>query len=129
VVAPDGVRVEPNHVYVLPPNADLLIQAGTLSLVPRAYTGHLHLPINRFFESLARDQEGLAVGVVLSGTGSDGTNGIRAIEGHGGIALAQDSTAEHSGMPESAIATGCVDFISSPPGLARELVRLGAQMR
>lgn len=126
VFATDGVRVEPNHVYVLPPNADLLIQAGILNLVPRVYTRHLHLPINQFFESLAEDQESLAVGVVLSGTGYDGTNGIKAIKSHGGIALAQDTTAQFSGMPESAIATGCVDFISSPPGLARELVRLGA---
>lgn len=126
VVATHGVRVEPNHVYVLPPNADLLIQAGVLNLVPRVYTRHPHLPINQFFESLAQDQESLAVGVVLSGTGYDGTNGIKAIKSHGGIALAQDTTAQFSGMPESAIATGCVDFISSPPELARELVRLGA---
>jgi two-component system, chemotaxis family, CheB/CheR fusion protein len=108
--------------------SDLLIRAGILNLVPRAYTGHLHLPINQFFESLARDQESLAVGVVLSGTGSDGTNGIQAIMSHGGTALAQDTTAQFSGMPESAIATGCVDFVSSPPGLARALVRLGARV-
>jgi len=127
VVATDGVRVEPNHVYVMPPNADLLIRAGILNLVPRAYTGHLHLPINQFFESLALDQESLAIGVVLSGTGSDGTEGVKAIMSHGGLALAQDTTAEYSGMPESAIATGCIDFVSSPPGLARALVRLRAR--
>ncbi len=126
VAATDGVRAEPNHVYVLPPNAGLLIQAGVLNVIPRVDTGGLHLPINQFFESLALDQESLAVGVVLSGTGFDGTNGIKAIKGHGGIALAQDTTAQYAGMPESAIATGCVDFILAPSGLARELVRLGA---
>jgi two-component system, chemotaxis family, CheB/CheR fusion protein len=126
VFASDGVAAEPNHVYVLAPNDGLLMQAGVLRVVPRVGTGGLHLPINQFFESLAVDQESLAVGVVLSGTGYDATNGIKAIKGHGGIALAQDSTAQHAGMPESAIATGCVDFVMAPPRLAQELARLGA---
>jgi two-component system, chemotaxis family, CheB/CheR fusion protein len=128
VVATDDVRVEPNHVYVLPPNTGLLIQAGILNVVPRVGTGGLHLPINQFFESLALDQESLAIGVVLSGTGFDGTNGIKAIKAHGGITLAQDTTAQYAGMPESAIATGCVDFILPTAGLARELVRLGTNV-
>lgn len=125
VAATDGARVEPNRVYVLPPNAGLRIQAGVLRLVDRVDTGGLHLPIDQFFESLAIDQESLAVGVVLSGTGFDGAHGVKAIKAGGGIALAQDSTAQQTSMPESAIATGCVDFVLPPAGLARELVRVG----
>lgn len=120
----DGVCVEPNRIYVMPPNAGALIQQGRLHLTARVEQGGLHLPINRFFEALAQDQEGLAVGVVLSGTGFDGSEGIKAIKREGGITLAQDSTAQYPGMPDSAIATGCVDFVLPPAGLARELRRL-----
>jgi two-component system CheB/CheR fusion protein len=127
VAASDGARVEPNHVYVIPPNAGLLISQGVLKLVPRSEAGGLHLPINRFFESLALDRDGLSGAVVLSGTGFDGTEGIKAIKREGGITLAQDATAQYTSMPQSAIATGCVDFILPPAGLARELRRLGAQ--
>jgi two-component system, chemotaxis family, CheB/CheR fusion protein len=122
----EGVRVQPNHVYVMPPNAGLLVNRGRLSLVPRLEQGGLHLPINRFFESLAQDQEGRAVGIVLSGTGFDGTEGIKAIKREGGITLAQDSTAQYPSMPESAVATGFVDFVLPPAGLARELRRVVA---
>jgi len=122
----DGVRVERDHVYVVPPNAGLLIGQGVLKVVPRLEEGGLHLPIDRFCESLALDRDGLAVGVVLSGSGFDGTEGIKAIKREGGIALAQDATAAFGSMPESAIATGCVDFILPPAGLARELARIGA---
>jgi two-component system, chemotaxis family, CheB/CheR fusion protein len=122
--ATDGVKVEVNHVYVMPPNAGLLIHDGRLNLVPRVEQGGLHLPINRFFESLSEDRGGLAVGVVLSGTGFDGSEGIRSIKEAGGIALAQDATALYASMPESAVATGCVDFVLPPSGLARELRRL-----
>jgi two-component system CheB/CheR fusion protein len=124
--ATDGLCVEKNHVYVIPPNAGLLVAGGVLRLVPRSDEGGVHLPINRFFESLALDRDGLAGGVVLSGSGFDGTDGIKAIKREGGITLAQDATAEYGSMPESAIATGCVDFILPPVGLARELRRLGA---
>ena len=105
----------------------MLVRGGALQLVPRGEDGGLHLPIDRFFESLAQDRDGLAVGVVLSGTGFDGTEGVKAIKRDGGIVLAQDGTAQHANMPESAIATGCVDLVLPPAGLARELVRIGAQ--
>ena len=124
--ASDRARVEANHVYVVPPNAGLLINQGILRLVPRLAESGLHLPIDRFFESLALDRDGLAVGVVLSGSGFDGTEGIKAIKREGGIALAQDASAQYGSMPQSAIATGCVDFILPPAGLARELRRMGA---
>jgi len=124
--ATDGARVECDHVYVIPPGADLLINQGVLSLVPRSEGGGVHRPINRFLASLALDREDLAAGVVLSGSGFDGTDGIKAIKREGGITLAQDGTAQYGSMPESAIATGCVDFVLTPPKLARELRRLGA---
>ena len=124
--AMDGVPVEANHVYVVPPNAGLLVSQGVLKVVPRLEEGAQHLPINRFFKSLALDREGLAVGVVLSGSGSDGSEGIQAIKTEGGITLVQDATASFGSMPQSAIATGCVDFILPPAAIGRELVRIGA---
>lgn len=127
LVATGGLRVEVNHVYVIPPNTDLLIVNGVLKLVPRVEERGLHLPINLFFESLALDHGGLAVGVVLSGTGLDGAEGVKAIEREGGITLAQDATAKYDSMPRGAVATGCVDLILPPAGIARELIRLGAQ--
>jgi two-component system CheB/CheR fusion protein len=82
--AVDGARVEVNHVYVVPPNAGLLIVQGALKVVPRLEEGGLHLPIDRFFESLALDCDGLSVGVVSSGSGFDGTEGVKAIKREGG---------------------------------------------
>lgn len=128
-VASEGMQVEPNHVYVVPPNAGLGITEGKLNLTPRLETGGLHLPIDRFFGSLARDRTVNALGVVLTGTGSDGTAGIRAIKAEGGVTLAQDASAEYRSMPDSAIATGCVDFVLSVEGIARELVGIGARWR
>jgi two-component system CheB/CheR fusion protein len=125
----DPVRVTPNCVYVLPPNAGLQLNDGVLSCTPRESLDGRHLPIDQFFESLARDRGELSVGVVLSGTGSDGSRGIQAIRSVDGVTFAQDSSAEHQGMPESAIATGCVDFRLPPGGIAAELLRLGAARR
>jgi two-component system, chemotaxis family, CheB/CheR fusion protein len=124
-VVVSGIHVEPNQVYVVPENAILGIREGALRLEPRAETAKHHLPIDRFFESLAADRSIQALGVVLTGTGSDGTAGIQAIKANGGITFAQDRSAEYASMPESAIATGCVDFILPPEGIAQELVRIG----
>ena len=83
------------------------------------------MPIDVFFRSLAIEQQHRAIGVVLSGMGSDGTLGLQEIKGQGGITFAQDhETAKHFPMPASAIAAGCVDFVLAPAGLARELVRI-----
>lgn len=82
--ATDHTPVESNHVYVVPPNAGLGIAGGRLDLTPRRETGGLHLPIDRFLESLARDRTDRAIGVVLTGTGADGAIGIRAIKAEGG---------------------------------------------
>ncbi len=121
----DGERAEKDHIYVLPPGVDVTIARGILHLAPRSDRAGLHLPIDQFFESLAADQEASAVGVVLSGTGFDGTNGLRAINAAGGVTFAQDATAQHAGMPTSAVATGCVSAVLDPAGIARELARLG----
>jgi two-component system CheB/CheR fusion protein len=119
--AADGIAVEPNHVYVLPPNRDLEISGGALRLSPR--DGALpHLPIDRFFRSLAQDQKSNAIGIVLSGTASDGALGMRAIKAAGGITFAQEPrTALHDGMPAAAIATGCVDVVLPPREIALKL--------
>jgi two-component system CheB/CheR fusion protein len=107
--ARDGQAIEPNHVYVIPPNATLTVRNGVLRLIePREERGR-RAPIDRFFESLAEDQAENAACVVLSGTGSDGTFGLRAIKEHGGLTLAQ-SDAEYDGMVRSARATGLVDI-------------------
>jgi two-component system CheB/CheR fusion protein len=118
--------VRPNHIYVIPPDADVSIRAGLLALVPRTEkTPTPHLPIDGFFTSLAAERGSRGIGVVLSGTASDGTEGLRAIMAEGGITLAQDPrTAKFAGMPQSAIDAGVVDHSASLAGLARELARL-----
>jgi two-component system CheB/CheR fusion protein len=121
----DGSPVECNHVYIVPPNAGLLISDGLLRLTPRIEAGGLHLPIDRFFESLAEDRKTGAVGVLLSGSGSDGSIGMSAIKAAGGLTFAQDASAEYRSMPESAIATGSVDRVLSARDIALELLRVG----
>jgi two-component system CheB/CheR fusion protein len=121
----DGMVLEPNRVYVIPPNKDIAVRERTLRLLSRRRTAGRHLPINRFFVSLAEDQKSAAIGVILSGTASDGTVGLQAIKSEGGVAFAQDpKSAGYPGMPESAIQAGCVDFILPPEEIARELIRL-----
>lgn len=119
----DRLRPKPNHVYVIPPNADMTIAGGVFALSPRAAADR-HMPIDRFFRSLAEEQEARSIGVVLSGTGSDGTLGLRAIKAAGGIGFAQEATsATHPGMPQSAAAVA--DSVLPPAGIARELARIG----
>jgi two-component system CheB/CheR fusion protein len=123
--AADGTKVEPNKVYVIPPNSDLAVLQGVLHVMTpaRAATSHgPHLPIDYFFRSLAADQGTRSIGIVLSGTGSDGTFGLKAIKEAGGITFAQDpSTAKYDGMPRSAMESGWADFGLAPDGIAREL--------
>ena len=121
----DGLGLQPHRVYVIPPNCDLTLREGVLRLFPRQQTGGQHMPIDRFLSSLAEDQTRRAIGIILSGTGSDGTFGLEAIKSEGGITFAQDpKSAPYPGMPESAIAAGCVDLVLRPAGIARELTRL-----
>jgi two-component system CheB/CheR fusion protein len=120
----DNLRVEANHVYVIPPNANLGIAKGVLKLQPRPQTGGAHRSIDSFLESLAPDQRERAIGVILSGTATDGTLGLEAIKAEGGITFAQDESAKYDSMPRSAVAAGCVDFVLSPEKIARELARI-----
>jgi two-component system CheB/CheR fusion protein len=121
-----GTRVEPSHVYVIPPNTTMTIRDRILQLSPREATNAPHMPIDLFLRSLADDVGDKAIGVVLSGSASDGALGIKAIKGEGGLTFVQDpETARHDGMPRSAIASGGIDFVLPPKGIALELVRIG----
>ncbi len=120
-VAEDDMALEGGHVYVIPPNTTMTVAGGRLKLVPRASTG-VALPINTFFESLAHDAPGRAIGIVLSGTGSDGSIGVEALARAGAWVMAQDpDTCRFDGMPRNAIATGSVDHVLSPEELAAEV--------
>ena len=122
----DGMMIKPNQVYVIPPNSNLGILHGTLNLIPREKSVGQYLPIDFFLRSLAREQSNLAVGVILSGSASDGVMGLMEIKAAGGITFAQDQdTAVYGSMPHSAVASGCVDFVKSPDGIAEELIRIG----
>ena len=104
--AADGMPVEANHVYVMPADADPIMAHGALRLAPRAQTPGPHMPIDRFLRSLAGECGSGAIGVILSGTGSDGAAGIEAVKAAGGVTLAQDrASAEFAAMPQAAAAT------------------------
>lgn len=125
VQAAEGMSVQPNHVYVIPPNTVMIIREKALRLAPRSQSKKPYYPIDAFFESLANDQGVNAVGVVLSGGASDGAEGIRAIKRRGGITFSQDEqSAKSGGMPHSAIATGAVDFVLPPARIAEELTKI-----
>jgi two-component system CheB/CheR fusion protein len=117
--------VKPNRVYVIPPNRSLTISKSVLKLRRRDVSGNKgHRSVDVFLESLAHDQRERAIGVILSGTGTDGSLGVEAIKAEGGIAFAQDDSAKYDSMPRSAIAAGCVDFVLSPEKIAQELARI-----
>ena len=120
-----GMRVEPNHVYVIRANADLSLAGGMLCTAGRKAAAGRHLPIDHFFRTLADTQGHLAIGVVLSGTASDGTLGLKAIHAAGGITFAQEpKSAKFDGMPKSALLAGCVDFVLPPERIAVALSQL-----
>lgn len=124
-VARDHQLVEKDKVYILPPGAILTIADGLLRLQPVDVVDHQRKPIDIFFSSLARDRGEYAAGVVLSGSGADGVLGIRAIKEHGGVTLAQASDSSgpgFSGMPDSAIASGLVDFAIPVDAMASKLI-------
>ena len=124
--ATDGLPVEPDHVYVIPPNTDMEIAHGRLRVTPRAETSARHLAVDHFMRSLAKEQQIHAIGVVLSGTGSDGTLGLCEIKDVGGITFAQDeASARHPGMPRSALDCGCADFVLAPDAIAQRLAEIG----
>jgi two-component system CheB/CheR fusion protein len=121
----DKMRVEPNHVYVIPPNVHMSIASGVLHLVPRDKSHDSHRPIDYFLHSLAEDKGPLAIAVILSGADADGAQALDAVKAKGGIALAQDpSLAKYDTMPAAAVKTGLVDIILPAERIAQELVRI-----
>jgi len=125
VEAVDGVRLQVNRVYVIPPGFLLTILNGRLLLLPRTAKPVPFLPVDFFLSALAAEAESAAMGVVLSGTAADGTQGLLAIKAAGGLTFAQDpASAKYPGMPESAIASGAVDFVLTPEGIADEITRI-----
>lgn len=120
----DGLRVEKNHIYIIPPDTDLALLNGRLQLIdPVEPRGHRH-PIDFFLRSLAQDRGDSAACIVLSGTGSEGSLGIKAIKEEGGVVLVQDpATAAYDGMPKSAVATGQADLVLAPEEMAEALQR------
>jgi two-component system CheB/CheR fusion protein len=118
----DRMPVEANFVYAIPPNTYLTISDNVLHLAAPVRRRGMRMPIDGFFQSLAEDQQEKAIGVILSGTGSDGTLGLGAVKGHGGMTMAQaPETAPFDSMPRSAIATGLVDYVS-PIGEMPEII-------
>jgi two-component system CheB/CheR fusion protein len=113
----------PNHVYVIPPGSTMTIADGVLKVLKSRREGPSDA-VDQFLESLARDRGPQAIGVILSGSASDGTRGLEAIKGEGGITFAQDASAKYDGMPRSAIAAGCVDFALPPAKIAAELASI-----
>jgi two-component system CheB/CheR fusion protein len=123
--ATEGLRVECDHVYVIPPNTSMTIEQGLLRLCPRENIDGPFMPIDRFFRSLAKDRGRFAVCVILSGGGTDGTLGLEDIKGEDGVTFVQDDrTARQVAMPRSAIAGGYADFVLPPDQIASELVRV-----
>src|SRR5262249_39671517 len=120
----NNLRVEPNHVYIIPPNTGMTISKRVLKLTKRVPNRTPHRSIDFFFESLAQDQGERAIGVVLSGTATDGTLGLEAIKAEGGFTFAQNESAKYDSMPRNAIAAGCVDLVLAPEDIAKELARM-----
>ena len=120
--AEDAMEVLPNHVYLIPPKKNLTIFHGKLLLSDQDHSRGINLPIDLFLRSLADDQAERAVAIILSGTGSDGMRGVRAVKENGGMVMVQsEESAKFDGMPRSAISTGLADFVLSPDQMPRQL--------
>jgi two-component system CheB/CheR fusion protein len=121
--ATQSMRVEPDNVYVIPPNTELTVAGGLLHLAPSMQPRGMRLPIDVLYGSLARDQGDRAIGVVLSGMGSDGTLGLQAIKAQGGLTLAQEpASAQFDAMPKSAIGAGAVDIVALPGEMPQRIL-------
>jgi two-component system, chemotaxis family, CheB/CheR fusion protein len=120
-----GVSIQPNRIYVIPPNALMALAGGVFQLSPRSKTPGQHLAVNFFMHSLAQECKSGAIAIVLSGTGADGTAGMEDVKAEGGITFVQDpDTAKYDGMPRSVIDSGCADFILAPKDMVKELRRI-----
>jgi PAS domain S-box-containing protein len=123
----DGVALKPNHIYVIPPNTLMSVVDGRLNLEPRSRERGAARPIDHFFRSLAFDRKTLAIGVLLSGSDSDGAMGLQAIRAEGGIAIVQtEDSAKFPDMPRNAVAAGAIDLVLSPEEIA---IALGSTLR
>ena len=119
----DGMVVERNCAYIIPPGRDMALLNGSLQLLEPVAPRGQRMPIDFFFRSLAQDQQERAICIVLSGTGTDGTQGVRAIKAEGGMVMAQHpASAEYDGMPRSALNTGLVDYELPPAEMAAQLM-------
>jgi len=119
----DGVVVEPNFVYIIPPNRNMVFLNGSLHLFETTVARGHNFPIDFFFQSLAEDLKERAICIILSGTGSDGTLGLRRIKGEGGMSIVQNpETSEFEGMPQNAIATNQVDFILEAKDMGQQIL-------
>jgi two-component system CheB/CheR fusion protein len=126
----DNVKVEPDHVYVIPSNKMLVATDGILQLSPRPSRNQKNMPIDIFFTSLAEVHKSHAIGIVLSGNGADGTIGLRNIKEEGGITFAEDpDSAAYDSMPQSAVKAGVVDFILAPENMPNELSKLNSTFK
>ncbi|WP_375503090.1 chemotaxis protein CheB [uncultured Nostoc sp.] len=125
----DGMTIQPNMVYVIPPNTKMILSNGVLQLTPREKVQGKYMPADAFFTSLAADRGKKAIAVVLSGTDGDGALGLKAIKTFGGVTFAQcEDTAKFDSMPNTAVATGNVDFILPPQKIAEELANLSRNL-
>lgn len=120
----DGMEIMPNNIYVIPPNTFMSIVDGHLELAARSLDAIGNFAVDYFLTALASVYKNNAIGVILSGTATDGTLGLKAIKAEGGITFAQDETAKFSGMPRNAYDSGYVDFLLPPKAIAEELARL-----
>ncbi|MHB8472034.1 MAG: chemotaxis protein CheB [Gammaproteobacteria bacterium] len=125
MVASMAIPIRANHVYVIPPNADIVIEGDTFKVVsPRSKR---NVQIDLFLTSLAEAMGARAIGIILSGYDGDGTEGCKQIKAKGGTTFAQDISAEVSHMPLEAEASGCVDFVLPPDKISDELAKIGAR--
>ncbi len=121
----EGMHVDIDHVYLIPPNTNMALTDGKLGLTPRSPIRGQHMPIDHLFRSLAEIQKNRAIAVILSGGGTDGTLGFQSIKAEGGITIVQDEkSAQQPSMPRSAVLDGHVDYVLAPRDIARQLVRL-----
>lgn len=120
--AKDGMKIDPNSLYIIPPNKDMAVLHGKLQLLEPTVSKGIRHPIDFFFRSLAQDRKEKAICIIFSGTGTEGTLGLKAIKGEGGMVMVQDITsAAYDGMPASAIATGFADYILPPEKMPEQL--------
>ncbi len=121
--AEDGIKIKPNCVYIIPPNKDMAILHGNIQLLEPTVSRGIRHPIDFFFRSLSEDYKEKAICIILSGTGTEGTLGLKAIKGEGGMVMVQDVTSSaYDGMPASAIATGFADYILPPGKMPEQLL-------